>query len=81
MDLPSDPLHSDPNRSLTNKSSIVFIHGLGGDRVKTWTWEGHDRVLFFDEKQQLDGMKVLLNEGFTLGRSDSFKVPRKAWRP
>ena len=29
------------------QGSIVFIHGLGGDRVRTWTWEGSDRVLFW----------------------------------
>jgi hypothetical protein len=39
--------HQCSPRALTNESSIVFIHGLGGDRVKTWTWEGHDRVLFW----------------------------------
>ncbi|KAF9893431.1 hypothetical protein FE257_010743 [Aspergillus nanangensis] len=26
---------------------IVFVHGLGGDRIRTWTWENNDRVVFW----------------------------------
>lgn len=38
-----DPFFETPEA----KVDIVFIHGLGGDRVRTWTWEGSDRVLFW----------------------------------
>ncbi|KAH9203787.1 Alpha/Beta hydrolase protein [Leptodontidium sp. 2 PMI_412] len=26
---------------------IVFVHGLGGDRAKTWTWQGGGREVFW----------------------------------
>ncbi|KAF1963909.1 hypothetical protein BU23DRAFT_494935, partial [Bimuria novae-zelandiae CBS 107.79] len=29
---------------------IVFIHGLGGDRNRTWTWEGDDRRHFWPKE-------------------------------
>lgn len=34
-----DPLY-DPADA---KTDIVFVHGLGGDRIRTWTWEGDGR--------------------------------------
>lgn len=41
----SDPLFD----SLEANIDIVFVHGLGGCRVKTWTWEGHDRSLLWPQ--------------------------------
>ncbi|KAH8704539.1 Alpha/Beta hydrolase protein [Phaeosphaeriaceae sp. PMI808] len=38
-----DPLF-DPAEA---KIDIVFIHGLGGDRARTWTWEGDGRKHFW----------------------------------
>ncbi|KAF2476197.1 putative ribonuclease p/mrp subunit [Lindgomyces ingoldianus] len=38
-----DPLF-DPQEA---KIDIVFIHGLGGNRTSTWTWEGDGRKLFW----------------------------------
>ncbi|KAF2726427.1 putative ribonuclease p/mrp subunit [Polyplosphaeria fusca] len=39
----TDPLFDSPEA----KVDIVFLHGLGGDRTRTWTWEGDGRKLFW----------------------------------
>ncbi|CAO2649496.1 Nn.00g068810.m01.CDS01 [Neocucurbitaria sp. VM-36] len=31
------------------KADIVFVHGLGGNRIWTWTWEGDGRKHFWPE--------------------------------
>jgi hypothetical protein len=30
-------------------SSTVFVHGLDGDRVRTWTWESRDRSVLWPQ--------------------------------
>lgn len=38
---------------LTFESSIVFVHGLGGDRLRTWTYQGGDGGTVFWPKDLL----------------------------
>lgn len=34
-------------RSILILGSIILVHGLGGDRVKTWTWQDGERKVFW----------------------------------